>query len=157
MDTRRGRGAHSARPQDVTSEPNPGGGRKPLPLPARPRPELDGRGRATGGSLQSSLRRERGFLQSQLAMKLMLLSANQRRGARGLSGCGPEPTWSPQWDQGESVVAAGPVLSTSCWCTCFESGFGVAPSQASRCYPSASRHSRLSGKKGRDLTGSVGY
>uniref|UniRef100_A0A4W2D4Q7 Mitochondrial potassium channel ATP-binding subunit n=1 Tax=Bos indicus x Bos taurus TaxID=30522 RepID=A0A4W2D4Q7_BOBOX len=66
---------------------------------------MDGRGRSTGGSRQLSLRRERGYLQSQLAVKLMLLSANQRRVARGLSGCGPEPTWSPQWGHGEAALA----------------------------------------------------
>lgn len=36
----------------------------------------------------------------------------------------------------------------SCWCTYFGSRFGEALSQADRYSPSASRHSRLSGKKG---------
>nr|XP_058929419.1 mitochondrial potassium channel ATP-binding subunit isoform X2 [Kogia breviceps] len=38
-------------------------------------------------------------------MKLMLLSTNHRRVAKGLSGWGPEPTWSPQWSEGEAAVA----------------------------------------------------
>ena len=45
-------------------------------------------------------------------------------------------------------MPAAPVLPPPCWCTYFGSGFGVAPSQASRYYLSASRHSRPSGKKG---------
>ncbi|XP_064431796.1 mitochondrial potassium channel ATP-binding subunit isoform X2 [Mirounga angustirostris] len=76
----------------------------------------------------------------------MHLSANRRRGARGLSGWGPEPTWRSQWDEGEAAVAGcscSPV--PSCWCTYFGSGFGVALSQAGCYHPSASRHSRPSG------------
>ncbi|XP_036720117.1 mitochondrial potassium channel ATP-binding subunit isoform X2 [Balaenoptera musculus] len=38
-------------------------------------------------------------------MKLMLLSTNHRRVARGLSGWGPEPTWNRQWSKGEAAVA----------------------------------------------------
>ncbi|XP_007126717.2 mitochondrial potassium channel ATP-binding subunit isoform X4 [Physeter macrocephalus] len=38
-------------------------------------------------------------------MKLMLLSTNHRRVAKGLSGWGPEPTWIPQWSEGEAAVA----------------------------------------------------
>uniref|UniRef100_A0A8C6DGK6 Mitochondrial potassium channel ATP-binding subunit n=1 Tax=Moschus moschiferus TaxID=68415 RepID=A0A8C6DGK6_MOSMO len=105
MDTQQGGGAYSTRPQDITSEPTPEAGGKHCRFRLDPAQNWMGGGRVTGGSLQSSLRRERGFLQSQLTMKLMFLSANQRRVARGLSGCGPEPTWSLQWDQGEATVA----------------------------------------------------
>lgn len=40
------------------------------------------------------------------------------------------------------------LLSSSCWSTYFGLGFAVALSEASHYYPSASRHSRPSGKKG---------
>lgn len=46
------------------------------------------------------------------------------------------------------LLPAAPFLPPPCWCTYFGSGFGVALSQASHYYPSASRHSRPSGKKG---------
>lgn len=135
-----------------------GSGQRAVPHPAEPRPELGRRGRrlfpitvAKGGSGQ-------GFLQSQLARKLMPLSANHRRGARGLSGCGSEPTWRPQWDGGETAVAdCSCSPAASCWCIYFGSGLGTVLSQAGRCSPSASSHSRPSGKKRDKSTGSAGH
>ena len=80
----------------------------------------------------------------------MCLFTNHRQGARGLSGWGREPTWSPQWDEGETAIAGGSCFTASaCWCIYFGSGFGVAHSQAGCYRPSASRHSQLSGKNGK--------
>lgn len=132
----------------VTPELTPVRGRKALPHLLGP---AQAWGRAGRRLLQSQFRKEEDRespLQSQPLTRLMRLSANRRRGARVLSGCGPEPTWSPQWDEGEAAaVGCSCTHVPSCWCIYFGSGFGVALSQAGCYHPSASRHSRPSGKK----------